>query len=296
MYINLVSNFGIDTPPTAVPPLSKCDNMEKKIKSRGATYRLLGKSEETLGFGARLFFGGRAFFETLITLGFLLLDGRCRADWNSLWTGKKVTVFYASDFYSCNKFLADEGDTKAQYLMGYIYETGHTVDQSFQQAIKYYELAADKGNKAAQYRLLNLYNSWSIGAPSHEKAFKYCKLIADQGDARAQYEVAIDYAEGNLLSKVARSYEEALKYARLAARQNHKLAIELLAEMYKSGKGVPQSDERAAHYKELAKSIPLSARKWKIDKSDGLELGGKSWEEFVRETLSGEGIDLPQSL
>ncbi|MBF0585254.1 MAG: SEL1-like repeat protein, partial [Magnetococcales bacterium] len=45
---------------------------------------------------------------------------------------------------------AEQGDTKAQYLLGAGYAEGRGVLQDFQEAVQWFQKAADKGDAEAQ--------------------------------------------------------------------------------------------------------------------------------------------------
>ena len=54
------------------------------------------------------------------------------------------------------RVAADQGDADAQYNLGWMYDTGAGVTQSYQEAAKLYRLAADQGHAMAQGRLKEL--------------------------------------------------------------------------------------------------------------------------------------------
>ena len=51
---------------------------------------------------------------------------------------------------------ASAGDARAEYSLGFLYQTGEGVPRDFEQAINFYRLAADHGNTDAQVALGNL--------------------------------------------------------------------------------------------------------------------------------------------
>lgn len=177
------------------------------------------------------------------------------------------------------KISADQGDTEAQYMIGYCYEKGEGVEPSWSQASKYYRLAAEKGSYVAQYLLGNLYK-WGLGVEqskeeslkyyelsadqeygpalievadyydseevqNYKKAFEYYKKAADQGYAEAQCDVGFHYKYGD---GVDIDISKAIYYYQLAADQGDSRALCNLAKCYEAGTGVPKSSEEAFKY------------------------------------------------
>ena len=53
--------------------------------------------------------------------------------------------------------LADQGDVKAQFNLGVMYQLGQGVPQDYAEAAKWYRLAADQGFAPAQFNLASMY-------------------------------------------------------------------------------------------------------------------------------------------
>jgi hypothetical protein len=60
---------------------------------------------------------------------------------------------------------------------------------------------------------------------------------ANQGDLAAQTDLGVRYSRGE---GVAKDYQEAARWYRLAAEQGHALAQLMIGQMYYEGKGLPQ--------------------------------------------------------
>ncbi|MBS4164006.1 Uncharacterized protein PRO82_001316 [Candidatus Protochlamydia amoebophila] len=75
------------------------------------------------------------------------------------------------------------------------------------------------------------------------------KLLADRGNVTAQHKLGLMYERGQ---GVPQSDQEAIKYYQLAADQGNADAQFSLGFMYKKGRGVPQSDQEAIKYYQLA--------------------------------------------
>ena len=91
---------------------------------------------------------------------------------------------------------AAQGQSSAQYHLGFLYEAGRGVPHSDKQALHWYGLAAAGGNPNAQYRLgLMQLNGFGVKANPAE-ARKWFALAAAQGDPQAQRQLGTLYARG----------------------------------------------------------------------------------------------------
>jgi len=89
----------------------------------------------------------------VISAGLLLcLQGNVMA--SSLYDG--VIAYNSGKYekaYQLWATLAQEGDHRAQYNLGTLYNTGKGVPQNEAEAIKWFQMAADQGNKFAKMSL-----------------------------------------------------------------------------------------------------------------------------------------------
>ncbi len=83
--------------------------------------------------------------------------------------------------------MAEQGDTNAQYYMGYRYYHANGGPRDDQEATRWFRLAAEQGHPEAQYYLGLLYAK-GIGVPKeYEEAVEWFRLAANQGIGAAQY-------------------------------------------------------------------------------------------------------------
>lgn len=135
--------------------------------------------------------------------------------------------------------LAEQGDVKAQIMLGSMYDVGLGVSQDYLEAAKWYLLAAKQGDAKAQSKLGAIYDI-GLGVPQDSKeALKWWRLAAVQGDTFAQLNLGAKYDHGKL---VPQDFKEAVKWYRQAAEQGNAFAQEKLAWKYILGNGVPQDD------------------------------------------------------
>ena len=85
---------------------------------------------------------------------------------------------------------AEDGDGKAQFLLGRIYMAGLVVSQDYQQAAKWYERAAKQGLAEAQFRMGFLYEQGKGVPRDHARALDYYRSAAEQGHTAAANNLA----------------------------------------------------------------------------------------------------------
>ena len=158
---------------------------------------------------------------------------------------KKVAGQDKSDELSELRKKAKEGDALAQMDLGFMYENGRGVAQSYAEAVNWYRKAADQGNASAQNDLGFMYENGRGVALSYAEAANWYRKAADQGNAHAQRNLGIMYEIGR---GVPQSYAEAVNWYRKAADQGYEMAQYNLGFMYENGSGVPQSDNEAANW------------------------------------------------
>ena len=92
--------------------------------------------------------------------------------------------------------VADQGDSRAQSLLGLIYLNGRGVQRNDPEAMKWYRRAADQGDADAQVKIGDMYFEGRAVAQDYPEAARWYRLAADSGNATAQYNLGILYAKG----------------------------------------------------------------------------------------------------
>ena len=82
--------------------------------------------------------------------------------------------------------FANQTDAAEQNKIGEMYFYGNDVEQSYEEAVKWYTLAANQGDAYAQLNLGVMYDNGRGVEQSYEEAVKWYTLAANQGDADAQ--------------------------------------------------------------------------------------------------------------
>jgi uncharacterized protein len=121
--------------------------------------------------------------------------------------------------------LAEQGDAKAQTLLGAMYyEGGQGVPQDYAAALNWFRKAANQGNADAQRSLAGLYYSGK-GVPQDDaEAAKWFRKAADQGDANSQSFLGRMYFLGH---GVPEDYVAAHMWLNLATAGGEKKAAEI---------------------------------------------------------------------
>jgi TPR repeat protein len=149
--------------------------------------------------------------------------------------------------------LADQGDRRAQEMLGLMYQVGAGVPQDYQAAILWYRKSADQGTASAQYLLGEMYAA-GRGVPSDFSiAVSWFRRSAEQGDPAAQIALGLAYQLGK---GVPKDYVQAHKW--------YNLAIARMTPTYDSA-GTVASRDRVATWMtpaQVAEAQKL-AREWK---------------------------------
>jgi hypothetical protein len=112
------------------------------------------------------------------------------------------------------QLAAEEGNARAQSLLGLLYYQGRGVSQDDSNAAKWFRLAADQGEAHAQFNLGVMYAEGQGVPQDYAEATRWYRLAADQGEARAQFNLGVSYAEGQ---GVERDYSSSYMWFNLAA-------------------------------------------------------------------------------
>jgi TPR repeat protein len=130
--------------------------------------------------------------------------------------------------------FAEQGDARAQFLVGSSYQFGQGVPQDYAQAVDWYRKAAAQGNASAQYKLGRLYEQGQGVPQDYAQAVDWYRKAALRHHANAQNNLGSLYLNGE---GVLQDYDEAYAWYRLGATQGDALAQKNLGLMYFTGKG-----------------------------------------------------------
>ena len=146
--------------------------------------------------------------------------------------------------------LAEQGNAKAQFTLGAMYDNGYGVPQDYKQALAWYRKAAEQGHAKAQYNLGVMYANGQGVPQDYKQAVAWYRKAAEQGYAGAQFNLGVRYANGQ---GVPQDYKQAVAWYRKAAEQGDADAQNNLGVMYEYGQGVPKDYKQAvAWYRKAA--------------------------------------------
>jgi hypothetical protein len=94
--------------------------------------------------------------------------------------------------------VAEQGDARAQYILGNLYFDGWGVSKDEQAAAHWYQLSAEQGDVDAQYRLGELCYKGQGVLQDYKKAAKWYRLSAEHGDGSPapQYQLGMMFLKG----------------------------------------------------------------------------------------------------
>ena len=192
------------------------------------------------------------------------------------------------DFLAKQRHLAEQGDIKSQFMLGFMYDSGlfPGVPQDYAEAVKWYRMAAEQGHPVAQTELGELYNQGKGVPQDYAEAVKWYRMAAEQGHSAAQYNLGLMYANGR---GVPQDLTEGVRRFRIAAEQGNAKAQLFLGLMYANGMGVSQDDTQAHAWLNIAAAQ---------GKTLGKELTAEAVEnrDLVAERMTPEALESAQKL
>jgi hypothetical protein len=103
--------------------------------------------------------------------------------------------------YKVSSELAEQGDARAQYNLGFMHLEGLGVSKDSKEAFKWFRHAAEQRQGRAQHSLGVMYLQGSGVQKDPKEAFKWFRLAAYQGYADAQFYLGVMYLEGAVTPK-----------------------------------------------------------------------------------------------
>lgn len=192
--------------------------------------------------------------------------------------------------------LANQGDFRSQYYIGYLYLNGYGVTQDSKESIRYLQKAVDQNYDMAQSLMAFLYNEGQVLPKDKKKALTLYQKASDQNNISANlnlgvmyytgdgvdtnYEKALEYfkkvpveskpivsrylGEIYLNNAALRDYDKAINYYKLSARQGDLSSFFTLGEIYRKGLGVPLNMTEALKYYKYAASQNYSPAQYML--------------------------------
>ncbi len=181
--------------------------------------------------------------------------------------------------------LAEQGDSRAQQALAWMYYEGQGRAKNFEKAAYWYAKAAEQGNVTAQINLAQMYAYGKGVKQDFSIAARWWSELAEQGDRKAQSSLAGLYYHGNGklrdLSKAFELWQQAAQQGVIEAQRN-------LGLMYGKGQGVKKNDIQAYVWLNAAaeQNDTVAAKSRDYAKSQLNEVQRKKAEVLAREILT----------
>jgi len=141
--------------------------------------------------------------------------------------------------------LANEGHSEAEFLVGFMFDTGRGAKKNPAEAAKWYHMAADRRHAMALNNLGHLYLNGRGVNRNVDRARALYQRAARGGDPVAQTSLGRLYLNGRGVPRIP---DKAIAWFRKAARQDYGPAMYYLGLMQLRGWGMPQDREEARHW------------------------------------------------
>ena len=189
--------------------------------------------------------GGSRIFRVAVTFAALTV-------WLAVSPGWADQLF-PGDYLSSYKRAAEQGERKAQYLLGLRYERGVPGEPDFTAAAHWYAKAAIQGMRLAAFRLALIYHH-GRGVPRDPGlAAKWYTKAAEEGLAEAQFNLGYLYERG---IGVPVDGKLSVAWYRRAALQGVHEAHRHLGMLYATGRSVERDDAKALFWLSLVRENP----------------------------------------
>lgn len=132
--------------------------------------------------------------------------------------------------------LADNGNPRAQVMIGRCYENGLGVEQNMAVAAQWFQLAAEQNDPEAQILLAYCYEVGAGVPKNNQQVMNLMTRAAESGNPEAQFNLAINYSQG--IYGAPKNENESFRWASLAAQQGYAQAERFLGACYEYGFGV----------------------------------------------------------
>lgn len=137
---------------------------------------------------------------------------------------------------------ADNGNAKAQLLLGLHYASNGDSEASPAKAAEWFRKAAEQDYSDAQYLLGTCFEHGTGVEHDPAQAFDWYHKAALQNQSDAQYKLSKCYADGNGTTK---DPDKAIEWLIKAAENNHAEAKYILGMCHKNGAGVTKDTDKA---------------------------------------------------
>ena len=122
--------------------------------------------------------------KTIIYLNFYYFLSFCLIEPAVADVDRGIRLFIEEDYVAAHAEFtehAERGDSKAQYWLGLMHESGEGTQQNYFEARKWYERAAEQGEVGAQLQLAEFYLLGRGAEMDHIRAYMWFDIAAQRG-------------------------------------------------------------------------------------------------------------------
>ena len=153
-----------------------------------------------------------------------------KAWFGMLWRKLPSAADDSKEAFEWYRKAAEQGDTKAQTVLGALYGIGKGVPRDDKKSAEWFAKAAERGDAEAQCNLGLIYYEGKGIPQDYEKSFEWFTKAAEQGYAEAQYNLAVMYGNGE---GIPRDYKKSAEWFRKADEQGSSEKNERLSKLSK---------------------------------------------------------------
>lgn len=152
--------------------------------------------------------------------------------------------------------IANQGDFRSQYYIGYLYLYGYGVPQNPKEATRYLQKAVDQNYDMAQSLMAFLYSEGKVLPQDKKKALTLYQKASEQNNISAHLNLGVMYYTGD---GVERDYEMALKYFQKVPIEEKSIVSRYLGEIYLNNSSLRDYDKAIKYYKISAQQGDLGS-------------------------------------
>lgn len=152
--------------------------------------------------------------------------------------------------------LADAGDFRAQYYIGYLYLNGYGVTQNTKKAVSYLEKAVKQNYDMAEALMGFLYSEGVGVSKNKKKAIELYEKAAEQGNSSAMVNLGVAYYTGD---GVGRNVKKAVDYFSKVSPTERPIVAKYLGDIYLNDKSMYDAAKSTNYYIIAAKAGDVGA-------------------------------------
>lgn len=152
--------------------------------------------------------------------------------------------------------LAENGDFRSEYYVGYLYLNGYGVPRDTKRALEYLNKAINQNYDMAQSLMAFLYSQGDVVPKDKKKALALYEKAAGQGNASALLNLGVSYYTGD---GVERDAKKALEYFGKVSTSEQPIVARYLGDIYLNNKELADPTKAFNYYLVAAKSDDLGA-------------------------------------